>query len=150
MTYYLTEQGKDKPEEVDCKVQTDDFIPRPQTPPYVPKKTGIDKITQIEDYDLFDYDREVQPILNVLLTKTVEQALLEVEEETEIDEISRFKEGCYQRLSEERDEWQREVKREIQRIKQKNKALNQRRIRREQQVKTLQKVQCLAVARNAL
>jgi len=25
----------------------------------VPKKTGIDKDTQIEDYDLFDYDREV-------------------------------------------------------------------------------------------
>jgi len=47
-------------------------MPRPATPPYIPKKTGIDKITQIEDYDLFDYDREVQPILNVLLSKTVE------------------------------------------------------------------------------
>ena len=57
---------------------------RPATPAYIAKKTGIDKITQIEDYDLFDYDREVQPILNVLLSKTVEQALLEVEEETEI------------------------------------------------------------------
>ena len=29
-------------------------------------------MTDIGDYDLFDYDREVQPILNVLLTKTVE------------------------------------------------------------------------------
>ena len=57
----------------------------------MPKKTGIDKITQIGDYDLFDYDREVQPILNVLLTKTCEQALLEVEEETELEEISKFK-----------------------------------------------------------
>jgi hypothetical protein len=47
-----------------------------------------------------------------------------VEEETEIDEIRKFKEGSYQRLAEERDEWAREVKREIQRIKQKNKALN--------------------------
>jgi radial spoke head protein 3 len=53
-------------------VQTDVFVERPETPKYVPKKTGIDKITQIEDYDLFDYDREVQPILNVLLTKTIE------------------------------------------------------------------------------
>ncbi len=59
MTYFLTEQGKAKPVEVDCKVQTDVFHPRPETPKYVPKKTGIDKITQIEDYDLFDYDREV-------------------------------------------------------------------------------------------
>ena len=46
---------------------------------------------EIEDYDLFDYDREVQPILNVLLTKSVEQALLEVEEETELQEIRKFK-----------------------------------------------------------
>jgi len=79
-------------------VQTDEFLPRPPTPPYIPKKTGVNKMTQIEDYDLFDYDREVQPILNVLLTKTVEQALLEVEEETELDEIRRFKDGCYNRL----------------------------------------------------
>jgi hypothetical protein len=83
----------------------------------VPKKTGIDKITQIEDYDLFDYDREVQPILNVLLSKTVEQALLEVEEETELDEIRRFKNGAYKRQSEEREGWEQEVKREIARIK---------------------------------
>ena len=91
LTYFLTEQGRQKPTEQDGKCQTDVFLPRPETPKYVPKKTGIDKITQIEDYDLFDYDREVQPILNVLLTKTVEQALLEVEEETELDEIRKFK-----------------------------------------------------------
>ena len=48
-------------------------------------------MTQIGDYDLFDYDREVQPILNVLLTKSVEQAILEVEEETELQEIRKFK-----------------------------------------------------------
>ena len=63
----------------------------------MPKKTGINKETQIGDYDLFDYDREVQPILNVLLTKTVEQALLEVEEETELEEIRKFKTEYEQR-----------------------------------------------------
>lgn len=57
----------------------------------MPKKTGIDKITQIEDYDLFNYDEEVQPILNVLLSKSVDQAILEVEEEQEIDSIRKFK-----------------------------------------------------------
>jgi len=86
LTYFLTEQNKPhRPEESEVKCQTDEFVPRPPTPPFIPKKTGIDKITQIEDYDLFDYDIEVQPILNVLLSKTVEQALLEVEEETELD-----------------------------------------------------------------
>lgn len=124
LTYFLTEQNKPhRPEETEVKVQTDDFVARPPTPPYIPKKTGIDKITQIEDYDLFDFDDEVQPILNVLLSKTVEQAILEVEEETELDEIRRFKDEAYKRLSEERDGWEQEVKREIQRIKAKNKAL---------------------------
>ena len=91
LTYFLTEQGRTAPEEVTVKTQTDVFLPNPPTPKYVPKKTGIDKITQIGDYDLFDYDKEVQPILNVLLTKTVEQAILEVEEETELEEIRKFK-----------------------------------------------------------
>ena len=84
LTEFLTEQNKFKPEEETVKTQTDDFVARPSTPEYVPKKTGRDVITEIGDYDLFEYDREVQPILNVLLTKTVEQALLEIEEETEL------------------------------------------------------------------
>jgi hypothetical protein len=73
----------------------------------------------------------VQPILNVLLSKTVEQALLEVEEETELDEIRKFKGECSKRKQGERDDWEQEVKKEIARIKQKNKALNTARIRRE-------------------
>lgn len=69
------------------KCQTDEFLPRPPTPPYIPKKTGIDAETQIFDYDLFDFDREVRPILNVVTTKTLEQALLECEEEEEVKNI---------------------------------------------------------------
>lgn len=45
LTYFLTEQGKSKPDEADIKIQTDEFIQKPPTPKYVPKKTGIDKIT---------------------------------------------------------------------------------------------------------
>ena len=87
LTYFLTEQGKTKPAEAEVKLQTDNCQPKPPTPKYVPKKTGIDKITQIEDYDLFNYDEEVQPILNVLLSKSIDQATLEVEEENELEEI---------------------------------------------------------------
>jgi hypothetical protein len=99
------------------KVQTDEFVEKPPTPPYVPKKTGIDKVTQIEDYDLFDFDREVQPILNVLLTKTVEQSILEVEEETELSEIQKYQEECEARKDAERQDWRQEVKKEVTRIK---------------------------------
>lgn len=126
------------------------FEPRPETPKYVPKKTGIDKITQIEDYDLFDYDREVQPILNVLLTKTVEQSLLEVEEETELEEIRKYKSDYKKRQVDLRDAWEEEVKREIQRIKYKNKQLKNARGKREQQIKTMHKLQSLNMAKQFL
>lgn len=69
--------------------------------------------------------------------------MLEVEEETEIDDIRKFKEGCEQRLQVEREDWQKEVKKEIARIKLKNKALNQRRVKRAQHVQTMHKLQCL-------
>lgn len=151
LSYFLTEQNKPlRPEESEVRTQTDDFLPRPASPPYLPKKTGIDKITQIEDYDLFDYDQEVQPILNVLLSKTVEQALLEVEEESELDSIRRFKEGAYHRQREERQDWEAEVKRELARIKAKNKAVKAARARREQQDRAMRKVQCLALAKHFL
>ena len=66
--------------------------------------------------------------MNVLLTKTVEQAMLEVEEETELEEIRKFKSECGKKKSNEREEWVQEVKKEIARIKQKNKALMNARI----------------------
>lgn len=150
LTYYLTELQMDKPAEIDVKTQTDQFLERPATPQYVPKKTGIDKVTQIGDYDLFDYDREVQPILNVLLTKTIEQSLLEVEEETELEEIRKFKAEYQQRQVDLRDSWEEEVKREMQRIKHKNKALKNARVKREQQIKTMHKLQCLNMAKKFL
>lgn len=150
LTFYLTENNVTSATEVDVKTQTDDFHPRPQTPQYVPKKTGIDKDTQIGDYDLFDYDREVQPILNVLLTKTIEQSLLEVEEETELEEIRKFKQDYQQRQVDLKREWEDEVKKEIQRIKQKNKAVKQARLRRDRQIKTMHKLQSLNVAKQFL
>jgi hypothetical protein len=82
----------------------------------------------------------VQPILNVLLTKSVEQALLEVEEETELDEIRKFKSEYEKRQVSLHDSWEEEVKREIQRIKHKNKVLKQARAKRDQQVKTMHKI----------
>ncbi|XP_037298992.1 trichohyalin [Manduca sexta] len=65
-------------------VQTDLFVDRPATPVYVPAKTGADVATQIYPGDLFDFDLEVQPILEVLVGKTTEQSLAEVAQEEEL------------------------------------------------------------------
>lgn len=150
LTYFLTEQGRAAPEEYNVKTQTDEFLPKPPSPKYVPKKTGIDKQTQIGDYDLFEYEREVQPILNVLLTKTCEQAILEVEEETELQEIRKFKQEYQKRQQNNHSQWEQEVKREISLIKQKNKTLNNARAKREQQIKTMHKLQCLNISKKFL
>ncbi|KAK9816840.1 hypothetical protein WJX72_005799 [[Myrmecia] bisecta] len=70
--------------EAEISTQTDAFMDRPPTPLYIPKKTGVDANTQIDDGDLFDFDFEVEPLLEVLVGKTLEQGLLEVMEEEEL------------------------------------------------------------------
>ncbi|XP_041976164.1 radial spoke head protein 3 homolog B [Aricia agestis] len=77
----------DKGVEMEIGVQTDLFADRPSTPLYVPAKTGADAWTQIYPGDLFDFDTEVQPILEVLVGKTAEQALAEVAQEEELEAL---------------------------------------------------------------
>ncbi|KAL7389100.1 hypothetical protein ABVT39_026492 [Epinephelus coioides] len=68
----------------DIECQTDAFLDKPATPLFIPAKSGKDVATQIEEGELFDFDREVQPLLEVLVGKTIEQSLEEVMEEEEL------------------------------------------------------------------
>ncbi|NXF06165.1 RSPH3 protein, partial [Smithornis capensis] len=86
-TELYLEEISDRMIEVDVECQTDEFLDRPPTPLFIPAKTGKDIATQIEEGELFDFDVEVKPILEVLIGKTVEQALLEVMEEEELAEL---------------------------------------------------------------
>ena len=78
---YLEELADTVPE-AEVMTQTDAFADRPPTPLFVPMKIGVDVETQIENGDLFDF--EVEPILEVLVGKTLEQGLMEVMEEEEL------------------------------------------------------------------
>ncbi|OAF68767.1 Mitochondrial import inner membrane translocase subunit Tim13, partial [Intoshia linei] len=86
-TELYLEEISDKTEEVDTFCQTDAFLDRPPSPCYVPAKIGEDRSTQIWPNELFDFDLEVTPILQVLVGKTVEQSLLEVMEEEELENL---------------------------------------------------------------
>ncbi|NWX30616.1 RSPH3 protein, partial [Notiomystis cincta] len=86
-TELYLEEISDRVIEVDGECQTDEFLDRPPTPLFIPAKTGKDVATQIEEGELFDFDIEVKPILEVLVGKTVEQALLEVMEEEELAQL---------------------------------------------------------------
>ena len=80
---YLEELADTVPE-AEVMTQTDAFMDRPPTPLFIPMKIGVDVETQIENGDLFDFDFEVEPILEVLVGKTLEQGLMEVMEEEEL------------------------------------------------------------------
>ncbi|KAF6772618.1 hypothetical protein AHF37_08307 [Paragonimus kellicotti] len=86
-TGLFLEELSEQIEQDDFATQTDYFLDRPPTPLFVPAKTGVDVETQIYENDLFDFELEVQPILEVLVGKTVEQALLEVMEEEELADL---------------------------------------------------------------
>ncbi|XP_035394397.1 radial spoke head protein 3 homolog [Cygnus atratus] len=86
-TELYLEEISDRIIEVDTECQTDAFLDRPPTPFFIPAKTGRDVATQIEEGELFDFDVEVEPILEVLVGKTMEQALLEVVEEEELAQL---------------------------------------------------------------
>eukprot|EP00941_MAST-03F_sp_MAST-3F-sp1_P005702 g5702.t1 len=76
----------------DISTQTDEFASRPVSKKFQPRKTGIDVSTQIVEGDgLFSFDAEVEPILSVLLGKTMEQSVLELEHEEELDRIRQRK-----------------------------------------------------------
>ncbi|XP_043491893.1 radial spoke head protein 3 homolog isoform X2 [Polistes fuscatus] len=83
-TEFYLEELFEKPDELEVGTQTDYFLDRPPTPKYCLVKTGEDVSTQIEPGDLFDFDLEVQPIVEVIVGKTIEQALIEVLEEEEV------------------------------------------------------------------
>ncbi|XP_034977029.1 radial spoke head protein 3 homolog B-like [Zootoca vivipara] len=86
-TELYLEELADRIIEVDMECQTDAFLDRPATPLFIPAKTGRDVATQIWEGDLFDFDIEVRPMLEVLVGKTIEQALLEVMEEEELADL---------------------------------------------------------------
>ena len=72
-------------------VATEFYLDRPPVPLFTPRMPAKEncKSTQIYDgdYELFDFNREVEPMLNTLIEKTLEQAQMEVLEEYELSLI---------------------------------------------------------------
>ena len=66
-------------------IEPDYYIDRAPDANYIPNEKGHTKATQIfdGDYDLFDYENEVEPVLQVLVGKAIEHARIEVIEDYE-------------------------------------------------------------------
>ena len=80
------EEIADRPLEHDAETQTLPYMDRPASPLFIRAKIGIDITTQIEEGDLFDFDLEVEPILELLVGKTLHVSMLELMQEVKIIE----------------------------------------------------------------
>mmetsp|Transcript_11087 Transcript_11087/g.16329 ORF Transcript_11087/g.16329 Transcript_11087/m.16329 type:complete len:323 (-) Transcript_11087:37-1005(-) len=123
-TEMFLEEITDRVIEQDQSTQTDPFMDRPDSPVFVPAKSGVDMYTQIEE-DLFDFDFEVEPILEVIVGKTLEQSMLEVMEEEEMAELKRQQEQFDQIRTAELAETQRLERAEVRRNEEKAAAKEQ-------------------------
>ena len=85
----------DDPENIEDKPYF--YEDRPPTPVYIPKHPGCEIATQIEDGEIFDFDLEVQPILQVLIGGSLIQAKYELIEEHEREEYSNHKKDYEQK-----------------------------------------------------
>jgi len=81
------EELTDTVPEMNESTQTDAYMDRPMSPLFMPIKRGQDVATQIESGELFDFEAEVEPMLQVLVGKTLELSVMEVLEEEELKQI---------------------------------------------------------------
>lgn len=72
-------------------IEPDYFIDKPPTPIFMENPKGKDREVQVNDKELFDYELEVEPILQVLVGKACENARVEVIEEWEKEQLKEHK-----------------------------------------------------------
>ena len=85
----------DRPIEEDLATANETYIERPPTPHFVPDEPGVDVATQVGENDLFNFDKEVRPMIKVIVQHTLLRALAEVHEEVEVENITKHR-GRYE------------------------------------------------------
>lgn len=124
----------------DEDTQTDVFLKEEPTPEFIPRKTGVDVETQVENEEVFDYDRDVQTILEVVISKSVEQSVLEVRQEEELRWIA-FKKDMFSEKARARDlEAEEQEKEEEAALKQKEQTVVENRSRAQREKRLQQKL----------
>ena len=117
--------------------QTDELLPRPQSPPYIPAKVGVDIGTSIDDdTEIFDFDVEVMPLINIIVNKTLEQSLYELYIEDDINEIIKLG-NHYNNIRNNENEWDRLREKKVFDDMNNNKTMLNQRIQHEKDAKLL-------------
>merc|ERR1719359_1691794 len=132
--------------EFEAETQTDFLLDRPPSPLFMPAKIGVDIDTQIEEGELFDFDVEVEPVLEVLVGKTLEQSMMEVLEEEELESLRRHQEDFEKRRNAELLEVQRMEAAEKRRADEISRRMQQASAQRQQDLSVMKKVISRSIA----
>jgi len=149
-TETFLEELSDRPIELDSMTQTEPILDRPPSPLFVPSKTGVDKETDIPTGDLFDFDVEVKPILEVLVGKTLRISMLEAMEEAELSALRCRQHEFEQMRNAELIEVQRLDAEASRRFAEKQRRVKQETDRLQRQAELQQKIAACEFARNYL
>jgi len=149
-TETFLEELTDRPIEVDADTQTEAFLDRPPSPLFVPAKSGVDKGTQIDTDQVFNFDAEVKPILEVLVGKTLQVSMLEVMEEEELAAIRKRQDEFEQMRNAELMEVQRLEAEATRRFAEKQRRIKQEKERTRLQQELKEKVAARSFAKSYL
>ena len=114
----------------------------------MPKLMGVSKKTLVEDNELFLFDDEVEPILQVLCGKTLEVARMEVLQEEELAEMHRQQVNFHNLITSEKDEIQKMEEAEKKRLEAYEAKKNLERNRRAARKIAHEKVVCRTIAKS--
>ena len=149
-TELFLEELRDRPVETEAMTQTEPFLDRPPSPLFIPSKTGVDKETEIATGELFDFELEVKPLLEVLVGKTLRISMLEVMEEEELFAIEQRQREFEQMRNAELMEVQRLDAEASRRFAEKQRRVAQETKRLREQAELQEKVAARAFAKNYL
>jgi hypothetical protein len=145
----LIEEEKKKPM-ADIGMQCDKINYVDKEKPFIPQKIGKDVGVQIEDGDLFDFDRDVESILQVLCGKILEQTELELMEEAELKNIRETKENLIKKFKAQKEEIRGLELEEIENKKAKDNLVKIKRLEKLNKVDTQQKLVSRVFAKSFL
>eukprot|EP00614_Pseudopedinella_elastica_P025214 CAMPEP_0172626526 /NCGR_PEP_ID=MMETSP1068-20121228/150747_1 /TAXON_ID=35684 /ORGANISM="Pseudopedinella elastica, Strain CCMP716" /LENGTH=367 /DNA_ID=CAMNT_0013436159 /DNA_START=184 /DNA_END=1287 /DNA_ORIENTATION=+ len=147
MTDTYLEELSDRPVEVDRDTQTEAYLDRPPSPLFVPAKSGQDAASQVDVAEIFDFNAEVAPILEVLVGKTLQTSMLEVMEEEELAAIRRRQDEFEEERNAELMEVQRLEAEAARKFAEKKRRVHQEKERKRLQAELKEKVAARSFAK---
>jgi radial spoke head protein 3 len=134
------------------QLEPDYYIDRPPSPIFVPNPEGDPKLIQVNDRDndLFDFELEAEPVLQVLVGKALELAQIEAIEAFEKTELDKHKRLFLQIKEAELMETQRMEAARKRRIEEQERRNLQQRTTKSQKVNAEKKVMARQTAKDFL